>query len=64
MAEETSDRPVERTRVYYTRQHIPDRPVERTGVPEHTSYTTYMLQGYDIISRERTDDVMYDIIKY
>jgi hypothetical protein len=23
-----------------------------------------LLQGYDIISRERTDDVMYDIIKY
>jgi hypothetical protein len=23
-----------------------------------------LLQSYDIISRERTDDVMYDIIKY
>jgi hypothetical protein len=23
-----------------------------------------LLQGYDIISRERIDDVMYDIIKY
>jgi hypothetical protein len=23
-----------------------------------------LLQRYDIISRERTDDVMYDIIKY
>jgi hypothetical protein len=23
-----------------------------------------LLQGYDIISRERTDNVMYDIIKY
>jgi hypothetical protein len=23
-----------------------------------------LLQSYDIIGRERTDDVMYDIIKY
>jgi hypothetical protein len=45
MAEEMSDRPVERTEVYYTSEYIPDRPVERTGVPERTSYTTYTVTG-------------------
>jgi hypothetical protein len=45
MAEEMSDRPVERTKCYYNIRDIPDRPVERTGVPEHTSYTTYTVTG-------------------
>jgi hypothetical protein len=41
-----SDRPVERTLEYIVQdKHIPDRPVERTGVPEHTSYTTYTVTG-------------------
>jgi hypothetical protein len=31
--------------IYYTSEYIPDRPVERTGVPEHTSYTTYTVTG-------------------
>jgi hypothetical protein len=43
MAEETSGRPVERTKYYYNVRNIPGRPVERTGEPERTSYTTYTV---------------------
>jgi hypothetical protein len=65
MAEETSDRPVERTWRYIIQvnTYLTDqlRELECQSIQ---ATLLILLQGYDIISRERTDNVMYDIIKY
>ena len=64
MAEETSDRPVERTKyIIQGNTYLTDqlRELECQSVQ---ATLLILLQGYDIISREKTDNVMYDIIKY
>ena len=64
VAVEISGRPVERTRsILYVNTYLADqlRELESQSVQ---GVLLILLQGYDIISRERTDDVMYDIIKY
>jgi hypothetical protein len=59
----TSGRPVERTRRYIIQvnTYLADqlRELESQSVQ---GMLLILLQGYDIISRERTDDVKYDII--
>jgi hypothetical protein len=64
MAEEASDRPVERTIEYIVQDntYLTDqlRELECQSIQ---ATLLILLQGYDIISREKTDDVMYDIIK-
>jgi hypothetical protein len=63
--ERISDRPVERTVEYIVQDntYLTDqlRELECQSIQ---ATLLILLQGYDIISRERTDDVMYDIIKY
>jgi hypothetical protein len=63
--ERVSDRPVERTVEYIVQDntYLTDqlRELECQSIQ---ATLLILLQGYDIISRERTDDVMYDIIKY
>ena len=65
MAEETSGRPVERTGSYIIQDntYLTDQLIELECQSVQATLLI-LLQGYDIISRERTDDVMYDIIKY